>query len=312
MIERAGEIAALGTAGCWVVSALAFEAAGKRVGSLTLNLVRLTIALVPLALWGWIARGQPLPLDADAGTWGWLALSAIVGLVLGDLCLFRAFVDLGPRLTTLVMASVPVWTALFGFVVLGETLEWREGLGMAMTVGGIGWAILDRDPERGDEAEASTLAPGRRRGLLASGLLMAFAGSLGQAGGLVLSKRGMGDYDPFAATQIRVMVAFVGFAVIVTASRWWPRVREAVDDRPAMGFAALGAMFGPFLGVGLSLLAVQLAPTGVAASLMATTPILMLPIAWYRGERVGWAGVLGALIAVAGVALLLARGGAAG
>jgi drug/metabolite transporter (DMT)-like permease len=71
-----------------------------------------------------------------------------------------------------------------------------------------------------------------------------------------------------------------------------------------MGPAAIGAVFGPFLGVGLSLLAVQLAPTGVASSVMATTPVLMLPVSWLRGEKFGWAGALGAVIAVAGVALL--------
>jgi drug/metabolite transporter (DMT)-like permease len=78
-----------------------------------------------------------------------------------------------------------------------------------------------------------------------------------------------------------------------------------VRDREAMAPTAIGAIAGPFLGVGLSLLAVQLAPTGVAASLMATTPILMLPVARMRGESIGVAGLLGAVLAVAGVALLL-------
>ncbi|MCA9698991.1 MAG: EamA family transporter, partial [Myxococcales bacterium] len=117
-------------------------------------------------------------------------------------------------------------------------------------------------------------------------------------------KHGMGDYDPFAATQIRVMAAVVGFSLVATAAGWWPRIVAAVRDRPAMGPTALGAIFGPFLGVGFSLVAIQLAPTGVAASLMATTPILMLPVSWLRGERFGWAGALGAVIAVAGVAVL--------
>lgn len=311
MIERAGELAALATAGCWVVTALAFESAGKRIGSLSLNLIRLVMALVPLSLWGLFTRGHALPLDADLHSWTWLGLSALVGFVFGDLCLFRAFVVIGPRLSTLIMASVPVWAALMGYALLGEELTGRELLGMAMTVGGIAWAVSQRESKAEPESEASSPAtdeapqPRGRWRWLGSGLFMAFAGAFGQAGGLVLSKFGMGDYDAFAATQIRVMVAIVGFAVVVSAWGWWPRVKRAVGDRKAMGPTALGAIFGPFLGVGLSLLAVQLAPTGVAASLMATTPILMLPVSWFRGERFGWAGALGALIAVGGVAVLL-------
>jgi drug/metabolite transporter (DMT)-like permease len=307
VIERAGELAALGTASCWVISAIAFERAGKRIGSLTLNLLRLVIALVPLSLWGWLSRGHALPVDADAATWGWLALSAVIGFVIGDLCLFRAFVLIGPRLSTLIMASTPVWTALFGFVFLGEVLGPYELLGIALTVGGIAWAVGDR-PAKPEQLEAPTeteTEPPSKWRFIGNGVVLAFAGALGQAGGLVASKHGMGDYDPFAATQIRVLTAIVGFALVMTAWGWWPRVKVAVRDTEAMKPTAVGAIVGPFLGVGLSLLAIQLTATGVAASLMATTPILMLPVVWLRGEKVGVAGLLGALLAVGGVAMLL-------
>ena len=307
VIDRAGELAALGTAGCWVVTAISFERAGKRIGSLSLNLIRLLMALVPLSLFGLFTRGHALPIDADPAAWAWLSLSALIGLVIGDLCLFRAFVLIGPRLATLIMASVPVWTTAFGFVLLGETLGARELLGVALTVGGIGWAIATRPHPSAEQAPAAD-ASERGRGpgdIRSNGVLLAFAGALGQAGGLVASKHGMGDYDPFAATQIRVLAAVLGFAALVTVSRWWPRVITAVRDSKAMLPTAVGAIAGPFLGVGLSLLAVQLAPTGVAASLMATTPILMLPIARLRGESIGVAGLLGAVLAVLGIALLL-------
>jgi drug/metabolite transporter (DMT)-like permease len=307
MIERAGELAALATAGCWVITALAFEAAGKRIGSLSLNLIRLIMAMVPLCLWGLVSRGYALPLDAAPSAWFWLTLSGLVGFTLGDLCLFRAFVLIGPRLATLIMASVPVWTSLFGFAFLGERLLGRELLGIALTVGGIAWAVSQRQPsppttetKTGSEPASK---PSRWR-FASSGIVMALAGALGQAVGLVLSKHGMADYDAFAAAQIRVLAGIAGFALVITLWRWWPRVREAVRDREAMGPAAIGAVFGPFLGVSLSLLAVQLAPTGVASSVMATTPILLLPISWLRGEKFGWPGALGAVLAVVGVALL--------
>jgi drug/metabolite transporter (DMT)-like permease len=302
MIERAGELAALATAACWVITALAFESAGKRIGSLSLNLIRLVMSMVPLCLWGLVSRGHALPLDAAPSAWAWLTLSGLVGFTLGDLCLFRAFVLIGPRLATLIMASVPVWTSLFGFVFLGERLLGRELVGIALTVGGIAWAVSQRPStattETGDDKASS------RWRFASSGIAMALVGALGQAVGLVLSKHGMADYDAFAATQIRVLAGIAGFALVITLWRWWPQVREAVQDRKAMGPAAIGAVFGPFLGVSLSLLAVQLAPTGVASSVMATTPILLLPISWLRGEKFGWPGALGAVLAVAGVALL--------
>jgi drug/metabolite transporter (DMT)-like permease len=204
------------------------------------------------------------------------------------------------------MASVPVWTSLLGFMFLDERLLGRELLGIALTVCGIGWAVSQRPPVPAVPAttEAPTTTQPSRWRFASSGIAMALAGALGQAIGLVLSKHGMADYDAFAATQIRVLAGIGGFAIVITLWGWWPRVREAVRDTKAMGPTAIGAVFGPFLGVGLSLIAVQLAPTGVASSMMATAPILMLPISWIRGEKFGWAGALGAVMAVAGVAVL--------
>lgn len=301
-IAHAGELAALATAGCWVASVLAFEAAGRRVGSLTVNLVRLVMAIALGALAGWALRGLPLPTDASSHAWLWLSLSGLVGFTFGDLCLFRAFIVLGSRLSSVMMALVPPLTAVIGWSLLGEVLGGRELAGMALTVGGVVWALAER-------MRAAGHRPGERdppRPTLA-GVALGLGGALGQAGGLVLSKYGMGDYDPFAATQIRVLAGTAGYAALFTVLGRWPRVVRALGDRRAMGHTATGAFFGPFLGVSLSLLAVQHTLTGVAASIMATTPVLIIPVVVLLGrERVGPGGWLGAALAVAGVALLFA------
>ena len=122
----AGQLAALGTAFCWVATALAFEAAGRRIGSLTVNLVRLVLAAGLLALEGWLVRGLALPVDAPPSAWLWLSVSGLVGFTFGDLCLFRAFVVLGSRLSTLMMSLAPPLTAVLGFLVLGEVLSGRD------------------------------------------------------------------------------------------------------------------------------------------------------------------------------------------
>jgi drug/metabolite transporter (DMT)-like permease len=291
-----GHAAALGAACCWAFSALAFEQAGRRMGALTLNLVRLVIALAFLCLASGIARGIPLPVDASAHAWAWLSVSGLVGFVFGDLCLFRAFLVIGPRLSVLVMSLVPPITAVLGWLVLGETLGGRDLLGMTLTVTGIAWALLERGRVRGEEIP-SRISP--------SGVALAFGGALGQAGGLVLSKLGMGSYPAFAATQVRVIAGIAGYVLLFFALRWWPRVGEAVRDTGAVGYASLGAFFGPFLGVTLSLIAVRATVAGVAASIMALTPIVIIPlVVLLRRERVGVGGIAGAVVAVAGVVLL--------
>ncbi|MCB9600254.1 MAG: DMT family transporter [Sandaracinus sp.] len=291
-----GELAALATAFCWVGSALFFADASARVGSLPVNLLRLFVGFGFLVVLTTITRGAPLPLDASRHAWIWLSVSGLVGFTFGDLCLFRAFVDLGPRLSTLVMSLAPPIAALVGYAFLGERLTGFDLVAMGLTLGGVAIAVVARP-------KITTPMPNRGRGLV-----LALLGSIGQGVGLVLSKHGMGDYDAFASTQIRVLAGAAGFGVVFSLFRVWPRVFRATHDRVAMRSMTLGAIAGPFLGVSLSLLAVRHTETGVAAAIMATTPVLILPFAVFvKRESVPLGGYLGAVIAIAGVALLMAR-----
>lgn len=299
-ISHPGEIAALATAVCWTVTVLAFESAGKKVGSLSVNLIRLVLGFLFLCVYTQWSRGMALPLDATGTAWFWLALSGLVGFVIGDLSLFRAFVTIGGRLSMLVYATVPVFTALLGWLILGEKLEALDWLGMAMTVTGVAWVVLERrkDTEDGDGGLWQIAAS-------PSGLLLALVGAMGQAGGLVLSKLGMQQYDPFAATQIRVLAGIIGFGVLFCAIGWWPKVWSALFNRPAMARIGLGAFFGPFLGVSLSLVAIQLTDAGVVATIIALTPVLIIPPSvLLLGEKVSLRAVLGASLAVGGVSML--------
>jgi drug/metabolite transporter (DMT)-like permease len=293
-----GQLAALGAAALWACTALSIEGAVRRIGSLTVNLIRLVLAFGFLSLSNWFFRGQPLPVDATPHAWIWLTVSGLVGFTFGDLCLYRAFGLLGSRLSTLLMSLVPLLTALIGWLALGETLTPRDLLGMTLTVGGIAWAVLERTKPAGDGAHHQAVTP--------LGIALGLGGALGQAGGLILSKIGMGGtYHPLAATQIRVLAGFAGYALLFFAIGWWPNVWRGLRDRKALGFTTLGAFFGPFLAVTLSLFAIRSTVSGVAASIMALTPVLIIPLViLLRGERVGMGGVAGAVVAVSGVALL--------
>lgn len=303
-IPYPGQLAALGTASCWVASSLAFDKATRRIGSLTVNILRLAIAAVLLIALCSAIRGRPFPSDATPRAWAILGVSGLLGFTFGDFCLFRSYLYLGPRLASVMMALAPPLTALIGWIVLGETLSGRALLGMGLTVGGVSWAILEGHRPAIPaipEIPADDFHP--KHPLV--GVALGAGGALGQASGLVFSKLGMGSYDPFAATQIRVLAGAAGYVLILSALGWWPRVWRAFADRPAMAATSVGSFFGPFLGVSLSLIAVQRTLTGVAASLMALTPILIIPpVVLLRGERVGLGGIAGAVLAVAGVVLL--------
>jgi len=209
-----GEFAALMTAICWTITALAFEGATKRVGPFAVNLIRLLFAIVFLSLLSYFTRGIVLPVDATAHIWLWLGLSGVVGFIIGDYFLFASYPQIGSRMAMLMMTLAPPMAAFFGWIALDETMSLKGILGMLLVLSGIAIAIWSKPS---GEKKAKLKFP-------IKGLIYAFIGALGQGGGIVLSKYGMGQYDAFAATQIRVIVAILGFAIIITFLRRWKNV----------------------------------------------------------------------------------------
>jgi drug/metabolite transporter (DMT)-like permease len=285
-----GELAALATACFWTVTALSFEFASKRVGSLAVNMIRLTFAILTS-----VTRGMVLPLDASLHAWIWLSLSGLIGLVLGDYFLFKAYAILSSRIAMLIMTTVPPMTALIGWLLLGEKMGLLHIFGMFLTVGGIFLAVFSM-PESGKKI---------RLNYPMKGILFALIGAAGQAGGLVLSKYGMGSYNAFSASQIRIMAAATCYALIIIFLRKAFLVRNALKDNKGMRAIALGSFFGPFLGIYFSLLAVQYTETGIAATIMAIVPILIIPpsIILFK-EKFTWLEIGGAFISVAGVVMM--------
>lgn len=290
-----GEIASLATALCWTISAVSFEAAGKKVGSISVNLIRLVIALLFITVYNSLTRGMMLPIDASGSAWLWLSISGLIGFVIGDLFLFQAFVLIGSRLSMLIMSAVPPITAITGFIMMGERISFLDFTGMMITIGGIALVILTRNPE---DKMVRFSYPVR-------GIIYAFLGALGQAFGLVFSKFGMGSYNPFAATQIRIIAAIIGFSIVITMLKKWRAIYLALQDIKAMNYISIGSLFGPFIGVSLGLLAVQHAPTGIVSTITSITPILIIPVAIIIfKEKVSPREVFGALITLVGVSLL--------
>ncbi len=196
-----GEFAALLTAFFWTITSLSFESASNKIGSVAVNILRLVIGFAFLSVFTLIRRGLFLPLTPLSENWIWLSLSGLVGFVFGDLFLFKSYTVIGSRFSMLIMTLVPPITAFFSFIILGERLTLFHYLGMTLTFTGIAMAIFSR-PGKGEKLSLK-LAP--------KGILYAFGGAVGQALGLVLSKFGMKNYDPFAATQIRIIAGMIGY-----------------------------------------------------------------------------------------------------
>ena len=277
---------------------MAFESAGKRVGALSLNLIRLMIGLIFLAIYNAIFNDGFMP-SATGYQWFWLALSGVVGFVLGDLFLFQAFILIGARISMLIMALVPPIAALIGWITLGERLSGMEFLGMGITLLGIVLVMSTKlDLKKGAFGKTLKMGP------LVLGSFLALGGAVGQAAGLVLSKKGMQDMNAFEATQIRIMAGVIGFTIVITLFKRWKHLFGALKDLKAMKFMTLGSFTGPFLGVSFSLLAVQHTDTGVAATLMALPPVMIIPPAiLLNKERIKIIEIIGAIISIGGVVL---------
>ncbi len=296
-MERLGELAAFGTALCWTTSALVFETASRRTGVFAVNFWKLVIAIFPLALAGLAFRGMPLPLDAPASVWAWLSLSGFVGFVVTDIFLFSAYVMIGSRLTALFLAFSPPFAALIGWLLLGETMPPRALLAMGVVAAGILLAVLGRKGAAAFKPEDKAHAT---RGYLFAGLA-----AIGQAAGMVLTKKGLAGYDVVSGTQIRVLVGIAGFAIVSVLFGHGRRVfSEWPRDRVAVRSTAIGAFFGPALGVALSVFALTRTYAGTASTLIGLTPVLIIPPAiLIRKERPGALEIVGALVAVGGAAL---------
>lgn len=288
-----GEMAALGTSVCWSFTSTFFTLAGRRIGSVAVNRIRLLLAVIFLTLAHALLR-LPLPLAAGAERWLWLGLSGLIGLVIGDALLFQAFLWIGPRLTMLLMSLTPVISALLAWFLLDERLTRQQLLGISVTVAGVAWVVLDRSSHRGG-------AGGNRNYLW--GILFGLGAAAGQAVGLITAKKGLaGDFSPLTGTLMRMLVAAgVMWGMALLAGQAQSTLRRVAEQPRAMLYTLGGAFFGPFLGVTLSLTAVQATAVGVASTLMALPPIFLLPISRvFFGETIGARAILGAGIAMAG------------
>ncbi len=299
-----GEAIAIATVLCWTVSVQFFEAASKRVGPTPVNIIRLAVAITIFSIFLLYRDGNIIPLNFPRHAWIFLSLSGIIGFFLGDIFLFKALVELGPRVTMLLHSLAAPSAAVIGWIFLDEKYLFHQWMGIIITLSGVALVILEKNVSSAPDHKR------KRRAITFIGVIYGLLAMLGQACGIVLSKNGMqteaGYLDAFAATQIRAIAAFVGFFLLFTLTRRWRNVSVAVRDGRALLYTSTGAFVGPFLGVSLSLLALHYLTSGVASTFFSLVPICIIPFSVFlHKEHVSIRAILGAFIAVFGIYLLM-------
>ena len=298
-----GELISIGVAFSWTATALLSEFGSKRLGNLTLNVLRMGLALVFSLVLFFVVTGSMMPPGASAEAAGWMLLSGVVGYVIGDFCLFQCYIIIGSRYGQLFMTLAPLSAALMAWITLGQQMNAISILAMLITLGGISISVLGR----GEHHKVGLKLP-------LNGVLFAISAAMCQGIGLVLSKIGMDHYEmtadmpswlvPFSANFYRCVAGIIGFSLLMYVRQGMAPLREALHDRKGLAVATATTIFGPFVGVGFSLMAVQYTGAGIASTLMATTPIIIiLPSYWLFKEQITWRAVVGAVVSVVGVSL---------
>lgn len=293
-----GIAAGLATAVSWAACAMFFTSASRRIGAFSMNNWRVLFGAVLLVIAHTAVFGRVWPA-AGSRELGLLVASGFIGVVVGDLFLFQCYVDIGPRLGILIFNANPFMIALLAWPLLGEKLKFTAWIGMIVTLAGSLWVLSE------EEAHERKI----RTPHYARGVTFAVLAAVCQAIGYTIAKPAMigpTGIDPLSATLIRVVTAVAGFWLIGLLRGQTKKVIRDFKNRRAMLYLFGGAVTGPFIGIWLSLTALKLIPAGIAATLIATMPVLILPMVHFiYKEKISWRAAVGAAVAVAGVALLV-------
>ena len=286
----------LATSFFFALTSIIFAESGRMVGSQVTNRIRLIIALFYLVILNSLLFREALPFSAESTRWVWLGLSGVIGLSLGDTFYFQSLISVGPRLGSLLLSLAPIFGSVIAWVFFGETLTLLQITGIALALAGIAWVVTSHEEP-----------PNTPHGHTKRGVFFGVLAGLGQAVELVLSKQGMfGDFSPFQANAIRMFAALLFTWALTFIQGKAGATLTALREKPrVISLIALGALVGPLLGVSASLLAVQHAEIGVASTLMALPPVIVLPISYFvYKEKIGWQALAGTALAIAGVAIL--------
>ncbi|MEM8544999.1 MAG: DMT family transporter [Cyanobacteria bacterium P01_H01_bin.119] len=289
-----GEIAALVAAFLWAMATVIFGRLGRHLVPSVLNFVKGCLAIAFILMTLWLRQAAPLGLEPGAVTL--LMLSGVIGIGLGDTAYFAAVNRLGPRRALLMEALAPPMAAILAGFFLAEQLTLDAWIGIGLTLTGVGWVISERVPQVTGTGELPSFQS------IGLGLLAA----MGQATGAVLSRAALADtaVDPLWSTLLRLAAGVGTLLVLLLTVKQKQPLFKPLRSLRLLSAVAIAAFFGTYLAIWLQQTALKYAPTGVAQTLTATSPIFVLPIAALMGDRVSSRAVLGVGVAIVGIGLL--------
>uniref|UniRef100_A0A7C6AHR7 DMT family transporter n=1 Tax=candidate division WOR-3 bacterium TaxID=2052148 RepID=A0A7C6AHR7_UNCW3 len=293
-----GEIAALGTSFCWAFGSVFFTIASRLIGSNEVNRIRLVLGMLFLMFTHFLLFGSIIPVNASIHHWFWFGMSGLIGFTIGDTFLFRGYVLIGPRLTMLLMSLSPIFGTILAWVFLDESLNLREFLGILITITGISMVIYNKKETEHKNKD------------FFAGIFCGFGAALCQAIGYFASKKGLlyNDFPALSGNLIRIMSGAFFIWVIALFQKQAFKTISLLSNKKADIAMLGGAIFGPFIGVWLSLIAIQHTYIGIASTLMALPPVILIPLShWIFKERITYITIIGTFIAVFGVSLIFLR-----
>ena len=293
-----GQTAAILTSFLWTINSILFASAGKKIGSISVNAYRILMAVIFLSITHLILFGNILPIASNE-QWLWIGMSGIIGLGLRDFGLFAAFVIIGPRLSVLIMSLSPIFAAIGAYLMLGEMLALYSIIGIIIILIGVTIVVLEKSDDK--------IITNKHK---IWGVFLALIGAFGQGIGVVFAKKGIlfestTILNPLSTSLIRMILGAIFIWICVIAAGKTSKLKIALKNKDGMKSTIAGAFIGPFLEVTFSMVAVTLTQVGIAQTLMSIMPVIIIPIVWilYR-QKTNMRGILGAFIAVAGVAIL--------
>ena len=296
----------------WSIGIFPFTEAARRLGSNSLNHFRLllatlflTIASLVVHATGFIQLFNSQYLQA----WWWFGLSGIVGLTIGDYFAFSMFAILGARIGSVLLTMAPAAALMLGSFMLDEHISAIGILGIVITIFGVIYVSLGR--------KVRMKIPDHGHGKISKGIFFGILGALCQGAGLVLAKKGFiaeqqlnYSIHPIHATFIRMIVgtAFI-FILTLVAGRFGKVISPLKENKDhGIRYAVLGTIFGPFLGVCLSLYAVALIDASVAQTIFSLVPVFALVFSFlFYKDTISGKSLAGVVIAVGGVLILVWR-----
>ena len=290
-----GEIAALAAALLWTFSSMLWGQV--KISAFTLNacknVIGTTFILLHLSciylLYGSVS------FTSNPADWGWLSLSGLIGIVVGDTLYFRCLQILGPRRALLIACASPLFATVLGFQFLGQQIGVVVLCGILLTVAGVATVVSDR--------RADVEAPGLLPGKFGVGVTLGLLSAVCQAFGGMFSTLGMkGDFGALEATMIRLLVSGIATVLLLMIQKETRKSLISKFKSKYMKIIIPATAIGTWMGIWFSQLAYKNADLAVAQTLMATCPLFAIPVVWITfGHKATRIAIIGTTIALLGI-----------